>query len=84
MIRKTLCKKKVTSINVKLKLKVDLFLFFFQNSTIYDLSNYIFLSSSFQFMKQYVQQFYLELKYKLQLVKFEKQIPEVTRNSSDM
>jgi hypothetical protein len=31
-------KKFVTSINVKLKLKIDLFLLFFQNSTVYDLS----------------------------------------------
>jgi hypothetical protein len=33
------CIKNVTSINVKLELKIDQFLFFFQNSTVYDLSN---------------------------------------------
>jgi hypothetical protein len=32
-------KKNVTSINVKLKLKIDLFFLFFQNSTVYGLSN---------------------------------------------
>jgi hypothetical protein len=29
--------KNITSVNGKLKLKIDLFLLFFQNSTIYDL-----------------------------------------------
>jgi hypothetical protein len=31
--------KNITSVNGKLKLKIDLFLFFFQNSIVYDLSN---------------------------------------------
>jgi hypothetical protein len=40
LTRNTLYKKNVTSVNVKLKLKIDLFLFFSQNSTVYDLSHY--------------------------------------------
>jgi hypothetical protein len=39
LTRNTLYKKNVMSINVKFELKIDLCLFFFQNSTVYDLSN---------------------------------------------